>query len=375
MYRYVSGLNLGTQLLTANYFNAKDPQSFLSKKGLCSSSFSEAREKLSWEVFPYLLSKISFKPITWKTHRVRSVDGTKITLPRTKEILAKFPIQKSHFGIAHYPKAVLVAASEISSGQITQTRLGNKYLSENETLKEMLHQFKAGDISLLDRGFRGRNLWLKFNEEKQFFVARYKSTGQGIMKEFNPSRRDQTHEIIEKESGRKMSIRIIKGNLSKSGKRIYLITNLLDTKKYKKKELFDLYLKRQVVEESFKQIKKQLSFKLEYRAKKINSFLQEVYAAILAQALTSYLKFKVTTIKKKVISFVGAAYSLEKYFFELLFQNNNGAIIENIIEVILQHYHYRQPGRSYPRFSRQAPKKWISEKRRRKSSENSDLAT
>lgn len=362
--------------MTAHFFRKKNPDLALGKKGVCSSSISDARANLSWEVFPYLMDKIPCNANKWKGHLVRAVDGTKLTLSRTEEILKEFPIQDSHFGKAHYPKAVLVSATEMTTGQITHARLGNKHLSENETLGELLPQFSKGDISLVDRGFRGKNLWFKFHNYEQCFLARFQSTGSGVMKEFKLGCREQVHEIVDKESGKAMFVRIIKGKRLANGQNIYLITNLIDKKKYKRSELCDLYLKRQVVEESFKQIKKQLTHKLEYRAKKINTLLQEIYAATLAQVLTASVKASVTPIKARVISYTGACFALESDFCELLFGTSDTTILEKITETIEHHYHQKQPGRSYPRYSRQAPSKWTSEKRKKtRNNKNKGLDT
>jgi len=371
VYRYISKNSSGSKLLSASYFKQKN-NNFLAKKGLSRSSFSEARSKLSWEAFAYLLNEVpKVKTIKWKGHHLRAVDGTKITLPRSKEVIKEFPAQNNFLGEAHYPQARLVAASDVVTGQITKAMVCNKYLSEQACLKDLLKSFESGDISLLDRGFMGRKLWFEFKEHKQYFLAHMKATGRGVLRGFNPKERDALIDIIHPDTGEVMVIRIIKCRQTKKGKNIYLITNLINKKKYKRKDLAELYLQRQVVEESFKQLKQGLKLELTLRVKKLNNVLQEIYAAVLAQTLVSVIKHSVLMGKGKVISFAGATYALSCYFTDLLITAKNKNTMDEILEIISHHYHFKQTNRSYPRFSRQAENKWVAA--RRKTKENNML--
>ena len=253
--------------------------------------------------------------------------------------------------------------------------LGEKYLSENESLKSLVPQFSKGDICLLDRGFHGKSLWLQFKDHKQYFIARYKSSKIGRWKEFDPKKRDQTFVTTDFRSGRKIKLRIIKVVTNKNKRSIYLITNLLSSKKYTRKELSAIYLKRQVVEEGFKQMKKNLSYKLEYRAKKINSVLQEVFASMLALSITSIFRASKQgqVPAKKVISFVGTSYVLKEFFGAIFFKEYDKELDYEIHRLLESHFHYRQKNRSFPRYSKQAPRKWTREKRLKKYRENNKL--
>lgn len=289
-------------------------------------------------------------------HRVRAVDGTGVLLPRSQEILQAYPIRKNRFGKSHYPSLNLLSAVDIFTGQPSHIRTGNMHMSERDALMEIISEFKAGDITILDRGFSGKRVWKYFTEKNQYFIARLKlRDARGILK------LNQTckAEIIELSPG--LKIRVLRGEKLKSGEHIYLITNLLDEKKYKKKAIFDLYSQRQSVEEMFLYLKQVLNVK-NIRSKKVNGVLQEIYAALVMGAVVAGLKYKYKNqIKKRKSSFKAFAWGIEKLFTKIFC---NGDVEFDFSKLNL-FYHCIQPGRSYPRFSRQPENKWIREKRKK----------
>ena len=142
-------------MLTANYFAQIERSDRILK--LSRSNFCEARDKLSWEAFAYLLEQSSLENQGeirfWRGHRVRAIDGTSVQLPRSSEILKTFPVRGSSFGEPYYPNLNLVVAADIFTGQPTHTFVGDKYLSERECLRELLCGFNRSDICI-DLGHR-----------------------------------------------------------------------------------------------------------------------------------------------------------------------------------------------------------------------------
>ena len=90
---------------------------------MSASSFCEARQKLSYEAFEYLLERANLEESRkgrFKGHRVRAVDGTNLSLSYSKEIEDRFPRYSNQGQKAHYPKARVVVASNIDTGQPTR---------------------------------------------------------------------------------------------------------------------------------------------------------------------------------------------------------------------------------------------------------------
>ncbi len=336
VFKYLSRNQHGSQLLSADYFQHKTPFSFLAHKGLSRSSISEARDKLSWEVFPYLLGEVPKHNYKWKGHTLRAVDGTHINLPKTKEVVKDFPVFKNAFGEVYYPSGHLVAASNVLTGQITNVILGNKYTHESSFLKDLLTQFKRGDISLLDRGFSSKGVWLSFNKQGQYFVGRFK-VGRGLAG-FTLGKKEQVVEVEDAENQSTMRVRILRGCKLKTGSYLYVVTNLLDAKKYTKSELLDLYKKRVGIEKNFEELKNRLGLSGSIRVKKLNLVLQEIFAAILAQSLVAVVKSSIKVMHNKVISFKGIQRLIMMYFDKKITPQYD-YILERAFEYF---YHYHQ---------------------------------
>lgn len=361
VFKYLDRNQNGSQLLSADYFHNKNPDSHLGNKGLARSSICEAREKLSWEVFPYLLSQVPQQDYKWRGHTLRAVDGTYITLTRSEEILEKFPLFNNHFGQVSYPVGHLVAASNLLTGQITNVIFGNKHTNEANFLKDLLCQFKPGDISILDRGYSIRSVWHAFNREGQYFVGRLNFKRTGI-KDFDPNKKEQIVEVLDIDSDDIMQVRILRGAKLKTGNYFYIVTNLLDKKKYRKSELLNLYKKRIGIEKNFEELKNRLGLSGAIKVKKLNSVLQEIFAAILAQSLVAAVKNSLKISLNKIISFK-ATQRLIKLNLLKRVTYKYATYLEDELRCF---YHIFQPDRQYPRYSMQAENKWIKERRLQK---------
>jgi hypothetical protein len=351
--------NWGYELITANYFACLERSERVRR--MCRSSFCEARDKLKHDVFIYLLEKINDgePQKKWRGHTVRAVDGTKVQLPHSKEILSEFPIMDSHFGRPHYPFASVMAATNINSKSICKVRVGNKHQSERNTLRELIKEFSAGDICLLDRGFEGPELWKDISDQNQFFICRIRAKGKPSSKE--------TMVSIETESGA-LHYRIIKGPQTKSGKSFYLTTNL--DEKYSRKEILKLYKERQAVEDSFLNLKQNLNVK-NIRSKKVNGILQEILAAVLMTSIVAFIRYDFERKMRREIqvSFRALTWRIGNGFYILL-GSTSLADFYNFFDPIKDFYHLKQRGRSYPRYSKQPENKWTKEKRAKSRTRN-----
>jgi hypothetical protein len=72
-------------------------------------SVSEARAKLSWEAFEFLLERANIEEqglpprLTFKGHVTRAFDGTSFYTPRSDELLEHFSPRNTMAGETHYP--------------------------------------------------------------------------------------------------------------------------------------------------------------------------------------------------------------------------------------------------------------------------------
>lgn len=337
---------------------------------LSRSSFCEAREKLSWEAFDYLLTQVNleeqdgFAPERWRGHRVRAIDGTTVQLPRSDELLETFAPVTGGYGASYYPYASLFIAVDLFTTQIARTAIGGRYSSERVYLKQMLSSFEEGDISILDRGLDGKSVWHAFEEHGQHFLGRLRVRGAAGLRFFSLRRKDQTVNL-KLDDGTPMKVRVVRGPKFSTGNHLFLVTNLFDQKTYDRRSLLDLYRKRQAVEDVFLNFKTTLHGK-NIRSRKVNGVLQEIYAALCMTSLVAGLRYLFEKrVKGKRVSFKSICWRIETRA-SLLLTPMKALELKHLMRAIVRFNHLKQPDRSYPRFSRQPPSKWINEKRRAK---------
>ena len=101
----------GYDISSQNYFRDLNSQVKEQIEPVRHQSVSEARAKLRWEGFEYLLSEANLenaglsKDHKFKGHTTRGLDGTSLYVPRADELLEHFSLRntKSEEGKTHYP--------------------------------------------------------------------------------------------------------------------------------------------------------------------------------------------------------------------------------------------------------------------------------
>jgi hypothetical protein len=364
----------GYEITSQSYFSQ-----FGSSESVCRSSLSEARNKIHWRAFEFLLKKLNqeehpdLKHLKWKGHNVKAIDGTWITLPATESILKKFPRRPNPQSKAHYPYALLVAATNIFTGQPVCARLGDHHSSERDFLLKLLNAFKTGDVLLLDRGYDGIFYWHKMTEKGLYFVARARAQGNLTPQfyRFLRSKKKTAIVTLERKIDGKIfsvTVRLIRGPKDRLGVPTLLVTNLLDDKKYSNADIFDLYLKRWRIETMYYQVKE--LFRLEkFHSKKVNGILQEIFSNLFILSLNS-LAVQQAMISKKlptkdhVPNYKAAAEVVKRNF--CLFIKKSSQLprkealktAQRIVEQIMRIYCIKQPGRKNPRISKQPCNTW-----------------
>lgn len=340
------------------------------------SAITKARQKVDWKAFEYLLSILNceeqYPSLKWHGHHVRAVDGTRLVLPAGSEICEHFPRYHSSRSreVEHYPKARLLVAANVFTGQVTHARLGPYRESERDQALMIFDQFKKGDIVLLDRGFEGARIWSALEEKKMYFIARIRiSENQGnnfisgrLLKTAD-TEKQFTYEGHPSHGEKKycLRLRLVRSRRRTDGSCIVLITNLLDERKYPRKHLLEIYRERWQAEKAFLRIKQ--IFKVQrFHSRKLNGVMQELYAGLISQAWVSAWLLRAAQMKERfknrsIINYKSAAQILSTILPTLTRARNK---IEQIIRRIIAIVHKRQPGRSYPRVSHQPPNPWIN---------------
>ena len=343
-------------------------------------SVSEARAKLRWQAFEALLDEANLertglsKEFKFKGHIVRAIDGTSFFTPRTEDLLAHFSVRSTRAGETHYPYGLCVAAVNVFTGQPVAAIVGDYKSSERELLRELLPSFAPGDLSLLDRGLGGAEIYFEYDEQGQLFLHRTKTTGDRIasyIQKFLASGKKQKKirlTLKDKSSGkeRSMKIRLILGPIDSEGKSIVFVTNLVDKDRYPRADIIELYQKRWTCETLYGRVKNLLNLE-KFHAQSHNGVMQEIFANLLCLSLAAAAVAAVVVEDKmdpevEQPSFKNAAEVVRRNLFSIIDrkirnQKPNEIVRKILNEVRAVKYKVR-PGRSHPRVSRQPIKSW-----------------
>jgi len=370
----------GYDITAQNYFDELGSHSDSELDPITHQSVSEARAKLKWEAFEYLLGRanrekdFNDEQFTYRGHITRAVDGTSMITPRTEDLLSHFTPRISTKGEGHYPSLLLVTAINVFTGQVISGKVENHTASERDQLRFMIrHVFNKGDLSLLDRGFPAGWIFLEYKKAEQFYLARLKTTGDRMsvyVRQFLKSKQKSkviTITVMDETTGREVEIkiRLVRGPKDSEGKRIAFATNLIG-EKYSRRSILKLYRERWTVETLYWRVK--ILLKIErFHSRSYNGVMQEIFANLLVLSLTALIW--AATIKKHrlnakyvVPSFKNAVEVVRRHLFHAIDNKITGTKARVLAKkLILQTGRVlwaKQPGRSYPRVSMQPIKSW-----------------
>lgn len=332
----------------------------------------EAKQKLDWRAFEFILNhlaKISTSK-KWKGHYVRAVDGTKLRLPRTADILKNFPTryQSRYDTEEHAPLAVLVTSIDVLNGRPVGAMLGNKHSSERSFASELIKAHAEGTVNLLDRGFEGIDFLSGIEALKQFYIVRSKiPVGNNIYSQFETSRsREITTVQTSKKTNASIHIRLIKGRRLKNGRSLIVATNLLDSVKYPASEILKLYSQRWKIETVYGRSKTLLEIE-NFRSRTENGLRQEIFANLIIISMAASLVERAQDFnenKQKQPNTKGAIETIKNYLHKLM---NSKIKIRKLISELLERvgkiFCTVQPNRSFARYSRRPINRWSFAKR------------
>lgn len=222
-------------------------------------SFSEARQKLRWEACRELMD-VSVKSIysrvyrTWHGYRVWAIDGTKIQLPSSPELLEMFG------GMGRGSSAVTAQSScmydilndVIGDAQLEPMHVDERTLAQRHLLQLCTLESFSKELVILDRGYPSFKLIELFEATGVVYLMRVRS-------KFNLDIDNMPlgdHQYRLAHQGKQILVRVIKFLLP-NGEIETLITNLFD-QRMGKNAFTTLYFKRWPVETKYNQLKLQL---------------------------------------------------------------------------------------------------------------------
>lgn len=372
-------LNLLTKSLSLEIENfvvyLKKDCGLLNFKSFTKSAFVQYRKKINPDVFKRLSSIIVNEFYTdndaaiklWNGFRVLSVDGSRITLPKTKEL-------KKEYGEARNQTQTSIIQARVSvlydvlNNYVLDGVLSPLHTGESELALQHLHFSNARDLIIYDRGYPSYDLIHEHCKKGIDYLMRVRVGFSGVTKAFMVS--GKTSQIVEIYPGKNVDIsskqydkktpvkvRFIRIELP-NGEIELLMTSLLDNKKYRYKIFKELYFKRWKVETFYDELKNKLKVE-HFSGYSCQSILQDFNAALFVSNIQTLIVSELEgdieqasqTKKYQYKVNTNLSYGfLKNRIISLFFSNTNMEdVIQELKTLFKQHLVPIRPNRSYQR--------------------------
>lgn len=315
----------------------------------------------------------------WRGLRVLGVDGSRIKLPKSKDIAKEFG-EHNVGRNADCPRsmATISIVYDVFNHIPLDAQIGPWEKSETEfVFKDHMKVFLPKDLVLADRFYPSTKLMIELIQNGVEFCFRMKENWWRQVREFrNSTKRQQVVELkisnkIRKDLGLSLDYKGLKVRLMKidleNGEVEILCTSLIDSNKYPIKEFKALYHMRWGTEEAFKLLKSRIEVE-NFSGLTARSIYQDFHAKILMMTMCSILsypieeKVKEEYAKEKTenkfdqqINRTHALSVTKDHLVVLFFKNNWNAILERIDKLIEYTREIIRPDRKNPRIHK--PKK------------------
>ena len=271
-----------------------------------SDVLAKARKRLPlvvWKkIYKWIIAKIELE-FRWKGYRLIGIDGSCVSMSDEPGLVESFGRSGSKHGKSRFPIARVVFAFMLNTMVTISHEIGSYRSGENALFSRVLKQLGSGDLIVGDRRYAGAKLYVDYMRAGVEFITRIhqkiKLENLKIIKELGKNdfivrlpiskmyrRRDPSLPV-------QIQIRIIKVEAKIRGKkeRFWLVTSLLDTKRYPAIEIKYLYKKRWKVEGLIEQLKIWLHADI-LRSKTEIGIYKEIHARIIGFNLIHWLVLK-----------------------------------------------------------------------------------
>ncbi len=359
-------------------------------KNITNSAFCQSRMKLNPSAFIELNDDIIEEFYTdnvfnlWKGFRLLAVDGSRIHLPLSLEIIEDFGFAKNnHLTIT--PMAQVSSCFDVLNNMIINSEIDRYGTSECNLALRHLEKCKfKKDLFIYDRGYGA--IWFIFYhilKKKDFVIRMQRNSIEEVKNFFNSDKDSEIIEITElsnkseKQTNnlslefKPFKIRLVKVILD-NGEVEVLATSLLDEEKYPSKEFKWLYGKRWGIETNYDHLKNHLMIE-DFTGLSSLSILQDFFANMFIANMQQLFinesqeelkeQKKDTKYEYKINRNLSFGFMKDR-FIKILFDKNVDRSINNLKEFFKINPSPIREGRSFPRVYHQTRKKFYMRKKR-----------
>lgn len=270
----------------------------------CTTSITQARDRLGWEAVRLLFTRLSSllrsrfeKAILWHGHPVFTLDATCCLVPDSPENETWFGRPKcARGGYSGYPQLRLLMLVGVWTHLIAEAVVGPYVQSEMQLAESLLERLVPGSILLLDRAYFSFRWAALFSLRKTHFIVRMKQgshvyrvkEGRSLGKGDRLCTMNRPKHLRRDPGGLpdRVSARMV--TCKRQGFRpVVIITDLVEPAVYSAQELAALYRDRWEAELCYRELKVQLAGKrVTFRSRTPSRVLQEVYGLFIAYNCT-----------------------------------------------------------------------------------------
>lgn len=363
---------------------------FSSEKNITNSAFCQSRMKLNYTAFIELNDVLVNDFYTdnvidlWNGFRLLAVDGSKVQLPFSLEILEDFGFAKNNSSTL-VPMAQVSSCFDVLNNMLINSEIDRYETSEYNLALKHFEKYTFGkDLLIYDRGYSA--IWFMFYhllKKKDFIIRMQRNSIIEVQDFFNSDKDSEIIEITELHNKseerinnlnlefKPFKIRLVKVILD-NGEVEVLATSLLNEEKYPNKEFKWLYGKRWGIETNYDHLKNHLmiedftglsalSVMQDFFA---NMFLANVQSVIVRDAQYELEKEKKDTEYEYKINKNLSLGFMKDRIIPILMNKNMNQKMKELKELFKINPSPIREGRSFPREYQKTRKRFYMKKKR-----------
>ena len=351
-----------------------------------STSYCDARqrlpERLAWDLVRHTGRSIHNQADeAWTFHgrAVKIIDGSTVSMPDTPENQAAYPQPATQAPGVGFPIARLLVVFSLAVGTVLEAAIGpyqGKQTSELALLRQVIDQFRHGDIALADRFFcsywviaalqaRGVDVVVRLHQCRTADFRRGRRLGREdhIVTWPKPAQRPDWMSRAEYEAMpgqlvvRELRVRV--ADKTKRVRSLVIVTTLVDAKSYRAKEVGGLYRQRWHAELDLRSLKSEMEMEV-LRTKSPEMVRKEVAMHLLAYNLIRGIMAEAGRsegVRPRRLSFTGAVHTVRCFEEVSLYDPVRiRADLPRLLELVVKKRVGDRPDRYEPRAVKRRPK-------------------
>lgn len=312
----------------------------------------------------------------WYGLRLLGVDGVVWRTPESDDNQRAFARTSNETSRSQYPQVRMVCQMELSSHLLTNAVFNSVAENEMTLAAQLIDSTPDHSLTVFDKGFYSLGLlhqWQSHGVARHWLLPLKKGAQYRTVKVLGSG--DELVEFTSSPQARKKwpalpaTVRLRLVSKSWQGKRVQMLTSLLDSRAYPGEEIVDLYSQRWEIELGYREMKQTLlQNRLTLRSKKPDMVRQELWGVLLAYNMVRFqmaqMAYTLKGVEPNELSFTQAAGFILKELM-LMPYVSPGRIPEVIRGMLAMAPAFVLPARrerKYPRVVKKRPQRYPESK-------------